>query len=84
MGLSKLIMGRAANIANRVLISTQGMGIEPHYVFTETEFRQFIQCLTAEQRIMCAQAAREAVSHPFAEAELAGEVVEACRPPEVF
>ena len=84
MSNDKLIMGRAANIAHKAYFDTKGMSIEPHFVFTESEFKQFVQYLTAEQRIICAQAARDAVAHPFAAAELAGDAIEACATPEIF
>ena len=84
MEYKQVIMGRAANIARRAFFSTKGMGIEPHVVFTESEFKQFVQYLTAEQRIICAQAARDAIAHPLAEAQIAGEVIEACEAPQIF
>lgn len=77
-------MGRAANIAHKAMFDEKGLNIEPHYVFTESEFRQFVQCYAAEQRAICARAAREAVAHPLAEAVLAGDVVQAAETPEVF
>lgn len=84
MSNEKLIMGRAANIAHKAYFDTKGMSIEPHFVFTESEFKQFVQYLTAEQRIICANTARDAVAHPFAEAALAGDAIEACATPEVL
>lgn len=77
-------MGRAATIAQRAYFDTKGMGIEPHLVFTESEFKTFVRAMTAEQRQLCAEAARNAVAHPFAEAELAGDAVEACEAPTIL
>ncbi len=84
MNVSKVIMGRAANIAHKAMFDEKGLNIEPHYVFTESEFKRFAQCYAAEQRAICAQAAREAVAHPFAEAVFAGDVVQCCDTPELF
>ena len=77
-------MGRAANIAQKAMFDDKALNIEPHYIFTESEFRQFVQCVTAEQRAICSQAARDAVAHPFSEAVFAGDVVQACETPEIF
>lgn len=84
MDLTKIIVGRASHIADKAYFETKGMGIESHYVFTESEFRQFCQCLTAEQRLICSRVAREAISHPLAEAQLAGDIIEAAETPEIF
>ena len=82
MDYSSLIMGRAANIAQRAFFDTKEMHIEPHYVFTESEFRQFVQYLTAEQRIICANAASDVMPH--SEAHLAVDIVQSCETPEIF
>ena len=77
-------MGRASHIANRAFFETKGLGIEPHFVFTDSEFRRFVDCLTEEQKLICAKTAREAIAHPLAEAQLAGDIIESCEPVEIF
>lgn len=83
MSDSKIIMGRAANIAQKAMFDEKGLNIEPHYVFTESEFKRFVQFYAAEQRAICANTAiREAVAPPLADA--VGDVIQCCEAPEIF
>lgn len=77
-------MGRAANIAYKSFFETKDLNIEPHYIFTDSEFRHFVECLIGEQKRICSQAAQDAIAHPLAEAQLAGEIIESCESAEVF
>lgn len=75
-------MGRAAHIAQRAFFETKEMPIEPHYIFTESEFRQFVQYVTAEQRVICANAASDVMPHVGT--HFAIDIVQACDTPEIF
>ncbi|MCK4909028.1 MAG: hypothetical protein KAS70_03950 [Planctomycetes bacterium] len=77
-------MGRASHIANKVLFEAKGLGIEPHFVFTESEFRRFVEFMSEEQKLICSKAARDAIAHPLAEAQLAGDIIESCESVEIF
>lgn len=77
-------MGRASHIARKAFFETKDLKIEPHYIFTESEFRRFVEYLTAEQKAICSQVAQDAIAHPLAEAQLAGDVIEASESAEVF
>lgn len=84
MEITSRIVGRASHIADKAFFETKGLGIEPHWVFTDSEFRRFIDCLIEEQKLICSKAARDGIAHPLAESQLAGDIIESCESVEIF
>ena len=71
----KTILGKAYAIAQKARFEAKPA--EAMFIFTETELRQYVRYLLAEQKILCAQRAHDAIAHPLSEAQLAGNVIEA-------